>query len=294
MNSVTDLLAWTPWVPLVSAPTDPVIPRSPGLYRVRRVGRTDVDYIGQTGMPLGRRLAMLRGLYAEQMPYRDPHTAAPALWALRHAENCDFEVSVTPVTGVTPWRKGLEALAIGLYRQQHMQSPTVEFGRMPHGYQASSSNNAHLVRSGKRFRGGPLSDTVLDSHAPGVPPVGPFSDEPQALDWCGHVWSEWVPLTMDIRVMPKVVGLYRIRGDSPRELLYLGHGLIPARPLAHLAKLRAPDHNQAKIFAIHHRFECSWVSNDLWLAHHRLELENDLIAAHLLGTGEIPAAQFVG
>ncbi len=56
MNPVTDLLAWTPWVPLVSAQTDRVIPRYPGLYRIRRVDRTDVDYIGQTGMPPGRRL----------------------------------------------------------------------------------------------------------------------------------------------------------------------------------------------------------------------------------------------
>jgi hypothetical protein len=35
----------------------------------------------------------------------------------------------------------LEALAIALYRQAHGRSPTVEFGRMPPGYRASSSYN---------------------------------------------------------------------------------------------------------------------------------------------------------
>src|SRR5436190_5983999 len=52
----------------------------------------------------------------------------PALWALRHSTNCDFEVSVVAISGNAPWRKGLEALAIGLYRQQHGRSPTVNFG----------------------------------------------------------------------------------------------------------------------------------------------------------------------
>jgi len=295
MNPVTDLLAWTPWGPLLSAPTDRVIPRSPGLYRIRRVGRTDIDYIGQTGMRLGQRLAMLRGVYAEQMPYRDPHTAAPALWALRHeTTGCDFEVSVAPVVGSTPWRKGLETLAIGLYRQEHRQSPTVEFGRMPSGYRASSGSNARLVRLGKRFRGGPVNDLILDSHTAGVPPLGPFGDRPQALDWGGHAWSNWTALMASRRPVSQGVGLYRIRGDIARTLLYVGEGVIPARPLAHLAKLRDPEHNQERILAAHTRLECSWVLNDCWLSHHRLELETDLIAAHLLRTGEIPAAQFLG
>jgi len=294
MNAVTDLLAWTPWIPLFGAPTDRAIPRSPGLYRIRRVGRTDVDYIGQTGMRLGQRLAMLRGVHAEQMPYRDPHTAAPALWALRHTDECDFEVSVTPMAGPTPWRKGFEALAISLYRQQHQQSPTVEFGRMPSGYRASSGNNARLVRRGKRFRGGPAHELILDSHSSSVPPIGPFGDQPQASDWCGHAWSDWMSLAVGMRLVPDGVGLYRIRGDTPQTLLYVGQGSIPARPLAHLAKLREPGHNQARILAAQTRLECSWVVNDRWLSHHRLELENDLIAAHLLRTGEIPAAQFVG
>ncbi len=109
-------------------------------------------------------------------------------------------------------------------------------------------------------------------------------------------WTPWVPLVSapPNRVVPRSPGLYRIRGDSPRTLMYVGQGLIPARPLAHLAKLRDPDHNQARIFAAYNRFECSWVFNDLWLPHNRLELENDLISAHLPGTGQIPAAQFAG
>ena len=90
-------------------------------------------------MTLRERLGMLRGVYGAVLPYRDPHTAGPALWALYHQTGEDFEVLVVPVEGSTPWRKGLEALAIAPYRQEHGRSPPVEFGRMPVGYGASSS-----------------------------------------------------------------------------------------------------------------------------------------------------------
>jgi hypothetical protein len=295
MTSITGLLAWTPWVPLRTSPSDPIVPRLPGLYRIRRVGRTDLDYIGQTGLRLGQRLAMLRGAYAEEMPYRDPHTLAPALWALRHATGCDFEVSVTPIEGSTPWRKGLEALAIDLYRQEHRCSPTIEFGRVPVGYRPSSANNARLVQAGKRFRGGQAPDVVHASHAPGIPPVAPLKGDPQASRWVGHDWSSWKPMTTNsLRSIPIGNGLYRLRGDDDSQLLYIGQGRVPDRALAHLAKLRIVGHPQAAVFETQKRFEFSFVLNDDWLSHQRLELENDLIAAHLLHTGVIPVAQFLG
>src|SRR5688572_22973151 len=82
---------WSEWLPLQqswrSAPGDP------GLYRVRRQGAANLDYIGQTGVGVRRRLSMLRGIYGPEMPYRDPHTVAPALWAMRNATRCEFETS---------------------------------------------------------------------------------------------------------------------------------------------------------------------------------------------------------
>src|SRR5262249_47027435 len=151
------------------------IPREPGLYQIRRVGATCLDYIGQTGtgtMTLQKRLAMQSGIYAANMPYTDPHTAGPALWALRHAMRVQFEVSVLPVSGLTQWRKGLEALAVALHRQELGHSPTINFGRMPKGYRRSSGNNQRLVLAGKRFRGG-VCVNEEQYHALGIPPVGP-------------------------------------------------------------------------------------------------------------------------
>ena len=74
---------------------------------------------------------MLKGIYTEEMPYRDPHTAAPGLWALRHSTQTAFEVAFCPVEADTPRRRGLEAVAIAIHRQCHGRSPTLNFGRMP-------------------------------------------------------------------------------------------------------------------------------------------------------------------
>jgi hypothetical protein len=47
-----DLLPWIPWRLLQTAFKDVCIPRLPGLYRIRRAGGIDLDYIGQTGVGL--------------------------------------------------------------------------------------------------------------------------------------------------------------------------------------------------------------------------------------------------
>jgi hypothetical protein len=288
-------LAWTEWVPLDGSWRNPVIPSEQGLYRIRRLGRNDLDYIGQTGaggMTLRKRLSMLKGVFGAEMPYRDPHTAGPALWALVR-EGGVLEVSVAPVTGSTPWRKGLEAVAIALYRQQHGHSPTVNFGRMPSSYRMSSANNARLVNAGKRFRGGRCSET-LPCHAASVPPTGALVGAPQGEVWCGLRWSAWQPLTDGAKSVGAACGVYRIRGDDATTLLYVGQGVIAVRVMAHAAKMNDDTNQQGLVFASGKRLECSYVANDVWLDHQRLEVENDLIAAHVLVTGRVPDAQFIG
>ncbi len=237
---------------------------------------------------------MLHGIYEDTMPYRDPHTAGPGLRALRHTSSCEFEVSVVPIEGSAAWRKGLEALAIGLYRQEHRSSPTVQFGRMPAGYQPSSSNNAHLATLGLLVHGGMAPDIELICHAPGVASAGPLGALVQAKDWNGHVWSDWASVASLPKSSANDDGLYRIRGDCDPSLLYVGQGRLPARPLQHLAKMKHPEHPQGSIFAAQSRLEVSWIVNAAWLPHQRLELENDRIAAHVACRNCAPSAQFLG
>jgi hypothetical protein len=170
------LACWSAWADLRGAGRNPGIPPVPGLYRIRRANDESVlTYIGQTGRSLRGRLGQLNGVYRAEMPYRDPHTAAPALWALRNADGCDFEASVIEAPGTPPERKALEATAITLYRMESARSPTANFGRMPPGYRISTGNNAQLVARGRRARGGsdPEAPITVDSApvACGVPEV---------------------------------------------------------------------------------------------------------------------------
>jgi hypothetical protein len=61
-----------------------------------------------------------------------------------------------------------------------------------------------------------------------------------------------------------------------------------------VGKIRDPENPQGRIFSAAHQLECSWVLNESWYPYQRLELENDLIASHVLMTGQVPAAQFLG
>ena len=124
------LECWSAWLPLDGVGGDRQVPALLGLYRIRRTsGAAGLDYIGQTGRQLRGRLGQLTGVYRTEMPYRDPYTAAPALWALRHRDWCEFEVSVIEVQGMPASRKALEATAITLYRLDAGRSPAANFGR---------------------------------------------------------------------------------------------------------------------------------------------------------------------
>jgi hypothetical protein len=297
MLNTAAVFVWSPFTAHAGCWRGNYIPDQPGLYRVRRIGQLSLDYIGQTGtgtMTLRRRLAMLAGVYAGEMPYTDPHTAGPALWAIRNETSASYEVSVFSVVGPTQWRKGLEALAIANHRQEFGRSPTVNFGRMPMGFRRSSGNNQQLVLADKRFRGGPC-DTCEHYHASGIPPRGPIVEDPQGPEWCSHQWSEWQPLHRTSELPAATAqGLYRIRDFGKPGLIYIGEGMVTARLLAHLRKSRSLTCEQSHVFGAAGRLESSWVLNDEWLPHQRLELECDLIGSHLLVNSIVPAAQFIG
>ena len=57
LDMITDptSLSWLPYHPLEGAGRNKTVPIEPGLYRIRRVGRTDLDYIGTTSFPAFRR-----------------------------------------------------------------------------------------------------------------------------------------------------------------------------------------------------------------------------------------------
>jgi hypothetical protein len=247
---------WSAWEDLRGAGRNRRIPPGPGLYRIRRSGgEPGLDYIGQTGRSLRGRLGQLTGVYHAQMPYRDPHAAAPALWALRHRDGCDVEVAVIELPGTALHRKALEATAITVYRIDSGRSPAASFGRMPAGYRISSGNNARLAAAGRRHRGGP------DPAAPAGPASAPVNGlpgaDPASAGWMNWAWSPWAPISR-ARRSAAGTGLYRVRSSCDAGLVYVGQGTIALRLRAHAAKALSAGHRQGPGFS--GDLEASWVA----------------------------------
>lgn len=281
-----EMIRWSAWQPLAGSARNTGVPAAPGLYRVRVVETGEVVYIGQTGVSLRGRLGMLCTCHGDEMPYRDPHTAAPTLWALRHRDGVEFEASTAVVDGDKVERLALEAVAISSHRVEHGRSPLANFGGRIAGYRLSSANNAGLVAAGRRFRGGPDPSA---EESDGTPVLGPLDSEVTSGDWLGLTWSSWV--LSDDAGLPSGVGIYRIRRHQSRELSYVGQGRIRERIRSHLAKAAIADHRQALHFS--RPLDLSWVELK-FSKRQLLEVENDAIASHRLAAEVAPHAQFLG
>jgi hypothetical protein len=213
------------------------------------------------------------------MPFRDPHTAAPCLWAIRDHTGPGFELSYTTPDRAADdqQRKGLEAALISSYRLESGESPPANFGRIIPGYQQSS------YRSGG-VRGGPLDKGKNEPNAePGRPPEPWVNfEDVTGPNWMGNDWSEPYRLADRLDADPPDVGLYRIwyEEDSP-PLAYIGETSDFTRRL----REHEDTYGSKALF--------SFVSRpDLDAPHKREEAECDLIGAHYLACRVAPRAQF--
>jgi hypothetical protein len=297
-HSPKDLLShWSDWKPMLNAGTNKSIPSASGLYRVGFQNNDSLAYIGQTGRSLRERLgALSRGTYKDYMPYNDPHTAGPAFWAANQKENSAFEVSTCEISNIpTALRKGLECLTIYEHRIRFGFSPLFNFGRMPVGFSKSSGNNQKLVKSGKRFRGQRTSE-ILDCHEKGLPPLELIgnNNEKNFGKILNLNWSEWNSYDVYKDLTGSETGLYLFGSSDKDALLYIGEGKIRDRIKAHLKKGQRQDHNQYHFFKDYGVIKISFAINADLKSHHRLEIENDLIGAHIKKFNAIPEAQFIG
>ncbi len=277
-------LVWSGWIPHRGASRNREIPHAQGVYRIRRAGQQSLDYVGQT-KDLRKRVGMLNGIYGDVMPYSDPHTAGPGFWALLQDEGCDFEIAVAEVTGDVVSRKGLESLVISTHRVEHARSPTLNFARMPDGWIKSSGNSAKLVAKGRRERGRRDPSAI---RVPETPPPATLRVDPRSASWLGHEWSGFAT-----SLPPSgTVGVYRLLRREETDLVYVGQGEIADRIKNHLAKGRNPVHRQYDYFA--GDLVWDWVELSRTQSTQLQEIENDLIASHVLLHGHPPGAQFRG
>lgn len=272
---------WSKWLSL--SPEDKElseIPTNEGLYRVRHVEREGLEYIGETGRNVHRRvMALARGAYADEMPYRDPHVGAPCMWAVRQEDGPTFEVSyITPDEATDKaTRKSIEAALIASYRRTVGKSPTGAFSRIIPGYKMSSYSK-------NEDRGGPLPEGESESYAePGIPPLEWQSyEEPIAVDWMGLDWSEPLELAKVSTTVPAADGVYRIWDSTSQYLLtYIGES-------ANLrSRLKTHKRNRRNELVFSYS-----APDGIDTKHKRLEAETDLIGAHWLAIGKPPMDQY--
>ena len=277
-------LAWGPWLDLADVDARRSIRAVAGLYRVRVSGADDLAYVGQTSS-LGDRMSQLSVLYRPEIPFNDPHTAAPCLWVLRVENGAEFEFSILLHDGDVRSRKSLECVVISEHRARAGYSPYANFGRMPDGWVKSSGNTTALREAGKLRRG--FRDEAAVRSLDAVCVLDAERD-PSSPDWAGLDWSSWGP----IHAMHDVTGLYRLRQVGPDGLAYVGQGKVRQRLRAHQAKASVRDHRQGEFLI--GELEASWVDHHESTSQQLMEVECDLIASHVLSVGGPPSAQFLG
>jgi hypothetical protein len=270
-------LSWSAFVPFGAARDQMrTITKEPGLYRGRVAGAPRLAYVGQTGRDLRDRVSSLaRGALAPEMPFNDPHTAAPKLWSYRVADRLEYEVSVAECALPKNDRMGRECELVWRYRLEAGASPLCNFGRL-HPRYVTSGNRA------TRQRGQRLTDHEPNNDGgPSVPALALFGT-PDGPDWMGLSWTVWAPLTAKgVMGVPAGPGVYRIRSDL--GVLYIGQSAtLGARLRTHA---RRDDWPGAVDFSV----------SQLPLGYtptQRLEVENDLIAGHFAQVGHSPPMQF--
>lgn len=266
--------SWSPWVEFTSTGLgDP--PHEAGLYRIRVADTPTLAYLGQTGRGLRERLLGLRrGTFAQKMPYNDPHTAAPGLWAFRNEDSCSYEVSWMPMPAAS--ERDLhtaEALALADHRLMHGSSTLLNHGRHHRYWTRPSNRKGGLGRPGERR----LVPDTYDS-APPLPRQGVVGQK----GWMGLPWSPPNDLRPGPSTTPDAPGLYVLTHDD--GVIYIGQSTS--------LRQRVQAHSRS-----------DWPADTTvrWSTlpkespqHQLLELEVDLLGAYIAANGAAPAGQFSG
>jgi len=274
-------LPWSPWIPFTATKEEfRQIPKEPGLYRIRPAGKDFLMYIGETRRTVHKRLNELRHTIKRKdlMPWNDPHTAAPSLWAWQDAEGFQYECSAAPLEAAINERRGMESYLLYRYRQERGESTLCNFGRFHPRYRKSTNRKENL-------RGGKLDADQKDNPAGCMshPPLK-ATGKPGETGWMGLSWSGFETLVPEkIRPVPAGPGLYLLSDTDTQEIIYIGQsGNCANRLLSHSRK--SWDEKQVE-FSFHH------VEKTV-LPHHLKEQENDLIGNYFQQYQKAPEYQF--
>ena len=275
LNEIWCSFTWTTWLPLNS----PEISIGSGIYRVRAIGGNEIFFIGSTGRSLRERIGDLyRNIMkdATQMPFNDPHTAAPTLWAWRDDTHIDFECSALALSS----QENLEILVhyfLWHYRLERGDSTLANYGRSHPQY--TKSSNRSTGRRGHRLPEGSSNPAV----GPSLEPLQ-LEGTPFDTNWMGLEWNEYYSLTNgNFKNIASSPGAYKVIDTDTKELLFIGStpNLRKRLPDLKLKSWNCP--YPAVAFAL---------QSPHLRSYQLAEMESDLLGAYYEQTKKPPKVQF--
>jgi len=233
---VHPIIKWSDWMSLFPTRDLSVVPQEPGIYLVSHEELSGIQYVGHSRTDLRNRIRRMGyEIDSKEMPFRDPHTAAPRLWAIANEYDVDFQVCWASIdrisedetpSSLTSTRTigelatvnelvGLKAAYLAGYRFVSRQSPTANFGYMLPGYEQSGPSS-----SGKR--GGKIEQDDVES---GVreETIATWDawDDVTSDSWMGFDWE-----TYDLGDFedpyPEAEGVFRIWQRGTDTLVQVG------------------------------------------------------------------------
>jgi hypothetical protein len=211
------------------------------------------------------------------MPYSDPYTASPSLWAVvdRHGPGFEVSVATPPGSADRQERNAIEDALIAVYRRETGQNLIGNFGRMPPGYEKSKQRS-----TGERG-GASDADTERNFRA-GIEPLSWDNwERVTGPDWMGLAWSDPAPLA-EAYGLPETGGVYRL-WDPERvpPLEYIGESVnLKSRLYRHRR-----DRDSELLFSFATVPECG---TKFQLS----QIETDLLGAHWLACQAAPRDQY--
>ena len=273
-------LPWSPWVPFNARKEEfREIPREPGLYRINPIGKDFLMYIGETRRTVHERINELHQTLtrSDLMPWNDPHTAAPSLWAWQDAEGFEYECSATPLDASQSGRRGMESFLLYRYRQEYGESTLCNFGRFHPRYRKSTNRKENK-------RGGKLDENHKDN--PGwtrhTTVDNQWNPGGAGLDGTCMERDETARRGDNQHVTPGA-GLYLLFEHDIGDLVYIGQSADCAKRLrSHAMKFLD---EKDLLFS-------SYIFEKPVLPHNLKELENDLIGNYFEEYRKAPKYQF--
>ena len=183
---------WSDWYSIPSCVENDKIPKKAGVYLVSHEDLGGVQYVGRGNLQ-ERIYRMWLGIDKDEMPYSDPHTAAPCLWAIAQEYNENYRVRYSVINDdshsqeeVEKKTDSIKSAYLAAYRYLTRQDPIGHFGQMIRGYEKSTQ-----WKGGDR--GGEINNEKLTCRRRTDYPIPTWEnwDNIDSDNWMGYEWEEY-------------------------------------------------------------------------------------------------------